>query len=209
MLLELQLIHARRCSKPTCLGWLFKCDSGDASQVHLFGVRMDHCQYSIKMLKGGQQHSSGTVRGWGRTGCKQGGRLDCTKTWIFHSVTEQVPIADFCSLPIAQLLEKKESIISPWGPIHSTGEIFLALYVSLFGTKLWWGDEWGRLCTLGCGWHLTRGLFLLVPKAVEKASREDQFMKQEQSPCVLAFDFCPWVCGGATLFLPQSLEVGV
>lgn len=23
-------------------------------QVHLFGVRMNHCQYPIKMLKGGQ-----------------------------------------------------------------------------------------------------------------------------------------------------------
>lgn len=34
--------------------------------------------------------------------------------------------------------------------------------------------------------RMTRGSFLLVPKAVEKASREDQLVKQEQSPCVLA-----------------------
>lgn len=34
--------------------------------------------------------------------------------------------------------------------------------------------------------RVTRGLFLLVPKTVEKASREDQLEKQEQSPCVLA-----------------------
>lgn len=56
---------------------------GLAVQKQFWGcksVRMDHCQYSIKMLKGGQEHSSGTVRGWGRMGCKQGSRLDCTKT---------------------------------------------------------------------------------------------------------------------------------
>lgn len=38
--------------------------------------------------------------------------------------------------------------------------------------------------------RMTRKFFLLVPKAVEKASREDKFMKQEQSLCVLA-DFLP------------------
>lgn len=76
-------------------------------------------------------------------GCKQGGRLDCTKTLIFHLVVEQVPIADFCSLPNAQLPETKGvlSLISPWGPVHATEETFLSpLHVGL-GTKLWWGDE--------------------------------------------------------------------
>lgn len=47
--------------------------------------------------------------------------------------------------------------------------------------------------------RMMRELFLLVPKAVEKASREDQ--KQEQNPCVLA-DFLSMGLWLGTLFLP-------
>lgn len=51
------------------------------------------------------------------------------------------------------------------------------------GTKFWWGNEEKRLSR--AGWAVAdtqlckddKGLFLLVPKAVGKVSREDQLMK--------------------------------